>query len=269
MREPRGKIAKWFGTTTDIEDRKRSELLRAEMAHVNRVSTMGELLASMSHELKQPITASALNASTALHWLQHDPPDVNAASELTNKIIKSSKLAGEIIDRLRSLYKKALPKREPLILNEIIDEMIGMVRAEAVRHGVSIHADLADGLSAVCADRVQIQQVLMNLMLNGIEAMSDTGGVLTVKSQMTAEGRIQISVIDTGPGLPPDDVGRIFDAFFTTKPQGSGMGLAISKSIVESHDGRIWANRNSGRGAAFEFTLPATAAQSESSSDEE
>jgi signal transduction histidine kinase len=260
MREPRGRVAKWFGTTTDIEDRKRSELLRAEMAHVNRVSTMGELLASMSHELKQPITASALNASTALHWLQHDPPDVNTASELTNKIIKSSKLAGEIIDRLRSLYKKALPKREPLMLNEIIDEMIGMVRAEATRHGVSIHADLADHQLPVSADRVQIQQVLMNLMLNGIEAMNDTGGVLTVKSQSSEGGQIQISVNDTGPGLPPGDADRIFDAFFTTKPQGSGMGLAITKSIVESHGGRIWVNGSDSHGATFHFTLPAAPA---------
>jgi PAS domain S-box-containing protein len=260
MRETRGKITKWFGTTTDIEDRKRSELLRAELAHVNRVSTMGELLASISHELKQPITASALNASTALLWLQHDPPNVNAASELTGKIIKASKLAGEIIDRLRSLYKKTLPKREPLALNEVIGEMIGMLRAEAAQHGVSIRTDLADNLSTVSADRVQIQQVLMNLMLNGIEAMSDTGGVLTVTSQSTEGGQIQSSVIDTGPGLPPADAIRIFEPFFTTKPQGSGMGLAISKSIVESHGGRIWAHRNSDRGATFHFTLPAAPA---------
>jgi signal transduction histidine kinase len=141
--------------------------------------------------------------------------------------------------------------------------MLGMLRAEAARHGVSIRADLADNLSAVSADRVQIQQVLMNLMLNGIEAMSDTGGVLTVKSEMTTEGRIQISVIDTGPGLPPDEVSRIFDAFFTTKPQGSGMGLSISKSIVESHEGRIWARSDDGRGAAFSFTLPALPTPSE------
>jgi signal transduction histidine kinase len=201
--------------------------------------------------------------SSALRWLQHDPPNVNAVSELTNQIIKSGKLAGEIIDRLRSLYKKTVPKREPLALNEVIGEMIGMLRAEAARHGVLIRADLADNLSTVSADRVQIQQVLMNLMLNGIEAMSDTGGVLTVKSQMTADGRIQISVIDTGPGLPPDEVSRIFDAFFTTKPQGSGMGLAISKSIVESHDGRIWASTNDDRGAAFSFNLPAVATPSE------
>jgi PAS domain S-box-containing protein len=268
MRGPRGKIAKWYGTTADIEDRKRAELLRAELAHVNRITTMGELLASISHELKQPITASVLNASTALRWLRHDPPNVNEASKFTNRIVESGKRAGEIIDRLRSLYKKELPKREPLALNEVIGEMIEMMRAEATRHGVSIRADLARNLLTVSADRVQIQQVLMNLMLNGIEAMNDTGGVLTVKSQSREDGQIHISINDTGPGLPPGETGRIFDAFFTTKPQGSGMGLAICKSIVESHGGRIWANGNGGHGATFNLALPAMTAKSEASSAE-
>jgi signal transduction histidine kinase len=194
---------------------------------------------------------------------------VNEASKFTNRIVESGKRAGEIIDRLRSLYKKELPKREPLALNEVIGEMIEMMRAEATRHGVSIRADLARNLLTVSADRVQIQQVLMNLMLNGIEAMNDTGGVLTVKSQSREDGQIQISVNDTGPGLPPGETGQIFDAFFTTKPQGSGMGLAICKSIVESHGGRIWANGNGGRGATFNFTLSAIAAGSEASNAEE
>jgi PAS domain S-box-containing protein len=268
MRGARGKIAKWYGTTADIEDRKRAELLRAELAHVNRITTMGELLASISHELKQPITASVLNASTALRWLRHDPPNVNKASTLTNKVVESGKLASEIIDRLRSLYKKEHPKREPLALNEVIDEMIEMMRAEATRHGVSVRADLARNLPTVSADRVQIQQVLMNLILNGIEAMNDTGGVLTVKSRSREDGQIHISVSDTGPGLPPGETGRIFDAFFTTKPQGSGMGLAISKSIVESHGGRIWANGDGGCGATFNLTLPAMTAGSDASSTE-
>jgi PAS domain S-box-containing protein len=268
MRGPRGKIAKWYGTTADIEDRKRAELLRAELAHVNRITTMGQLLASISHELKQPITASVLNARTASRWLKHDPPNVNKASELTNKVIESGKLAGEIIDRLRSLYKKAPSKREPLALNEVIGEMIEMMRVEATRHAVSIRANLARNLPSVSADRVQMQQVLMNLILNGIEAMNDTGGVLTVKSRLQEDGQIHISVSDTGPGLPPGEDGRIFDAFFTTKPQGSGMGLAISKSIVESHGGRIWANGNGDRGATFNLTLPAMTAGSDASSAE-
>ena len=259
MRGPRGRIDKWYGTTTDIEDRKRAELLRAELAHFNRLSTMGELLASISHDLKQPIAASVLNAQTASRWLKHDPPNVNAASEMTDKIIKSSKLAGEIIDRLRSFYKKALPNREPLAVNEVVDEVIGMLRAEATRYGVSLRAELASNLPTVSGDRVQIQQVLMNLMLNGIEAMHETGGILTVTSQLTADGQVQLSIIDAGLGLPQVDAGRIFDPFFTTKPLGSGMGLAISKSIVESHGGRIWASVNGLRGAAFHFTLPVLA----------
>jgi PAS domain S-box-containing protein len=268
LRGPRGKVAKWYGAATDIEDRKRAELLRTELAHVNRISTMGELLASISHDLKQPIAASVVNASTALRWLKRDPPNVSEARESTNRIIESGKLAAKIIERLRSLYTKAPPKREPLALNEVVGEMIGLLRAEATRHGVSIRADLARNLPSVSADRVQIQQVLMNLVLNGIEAMHDTGGVLTVKSQ-SEDGQIEISVNDTGPGLPPGEAGRIFDAFFTTKPQGSGMGLAISKSIVESHGGHIWANGNGGRGATFHFTLPAQAAGSEVSNAEE
>jgi signal transduction histidine kinase len=142
-------------------------------------------------------------------------------------------------------------------VNEVIGEMVELLRGQATRHGVSLRADLANDVPGVIADRVQIQQVLMNLMLNGIEAMSDTGGVLTVKSQLREHGQIEISVNDTGPGLPPGKADQIFDAFFTTKPQGSGMGLAISKSIVESHGGRIWANPEGGHGATFHFTLPA------------
>ena len=143
-----------------------------------------------------------------------------------------------------------------LFLNEVISDMAGMLRSEARKHGVSIRTNLKDDLPMTVADRVQLQQVLMNLMLNGIEAMKETGGVLTVNSQLGADGQIEISVNDTGPGLPPGNADQIFDAFFTTKPQGSGIGLAISKSIVESHGGRIWANGNGGRGAMFHFTLP-------------
>jgi signal transduction histidine kinase len=154
------------------------------------------------------------------------------------------------------LYKKAPAKRELVTINEVIGEMIVMLRSEARRHGVSVRTDLKEDLPVTLADRVQLQQVFMNLMLNGIEAMKETGGVLTVKSQLGDDGQIEICVKDTGPGLPVEEVDQIFDAFFTTKPQGSGMGLAISKSIVESHGGRIWASGNVGRGATFHFTLP-------------
>ena len=189
------------------------------------------------------------------------------ASDALERILKDGERASGIIDRLRSLYKKAPSKREPVAVNEIIGEMVVLLRSEATPHAISVRADLADGLPTVIADQIQIQQVLMNLMLNSIEAMSETGGVLTVKSQLTEGGEILISVNDTGPGLPQGKGDQIFDAFYTTKAQGSGMGLAISKSIVESHGGRIWANGNGGRGATFHFTLPAASVESTQSTD--
>ncbi|MGO9445550.1 MAG: ATP-binding protein, partial [Thiobacillaceae bacterium] len=236
----RGKVVKWCAVATDIEDRKRAEQLQADLAHVNRVSTLGELAASISHELNQPIAAAIMNADLSLHCLHRDPPDLPQIQERTTRIIEMNTLASEIIDRLRSLYKKEPPKRVPLAVNEVIGEMAELLRGQAMRHGASLRTDLVDDLPNVIADRVQLQQVLMNLMLNGIEAMGETGGVLTVKSDIRPDGQIEISVNDNGPGLPPGKADQIFDAFFTTKPQGSGMGLAISKSIVESHGGQIW-----------------------------
>jgi PAS domain S-box-containing protein len=261
LRDNRGKIVKWCAVANDIEDRKDAEQLRADLTHASRVSTMGELVASFSHELAQPLTVTTAHAKASLRWLQRDPPDVTEARKGTEKIIEASALASEIINRLRSLYKKAPPKRELVAMNEIVGEMAGMMGGEARGHGVSIRTDLKDDLPMNVADRVQLQQVLMNLMLNGIEAMKDTGGVLTVKSQLGEAGQIQISIHDAGPGLPLGKADQIFDAFFTTKPQGSGMGLAISKSIVESHGGRIWADGDGGRGATFHFTLPAASAE--------
>jgi PAS domain S-box-containing protein len=261
LRDARGKIVKWCAVANDIEDRKDAEQLRADLTHASRVSTMGELVASISHELAQPITATTNHAKASLRWLQRDPPDLTQVRKGTERIVEAGTLASEIINRLRSLYKKAPPKRELVAINEVIGEMARMLRGEARGHGVSIRTDLKDDLPMTVADRVQLQQVFMNLMLNGIEAMKDTGGVLTLKSQLGEDGQIQISVNDTGPGLPPGNVDQIFDTFFTTKPQGSGMGLAISKSIVESHGGRIWANGDGGRGATFHFTLPAAPAE--------
>jgi PAS domain S-box-containing protein len=259
LRDPHGKTVKWYGTLTDIEDRKRAEQLQAELIHASRVSTMGELVASISHELAQPITVTTNHAKASLRWLQYDPPELTEVRKGTEKIVEAGTLAAKIIERLRSLYKKASPKRELVAINEVIADMTGMLRSEARTHGVSIRTDLKDDLPMAVADRVQLQQVLMNLMLNGIEAMKDTGGAaITVSSLLGADDQIEISVSDMGPGLPAGKADQIFDAFFTTKPQGSGMGLAISKSIVEWHGGRIWASDNCGeRGATFHFTLPA------------
>jgi len=256
MRDKGGRIVKWYGVTADIEDRKRAEQLQADMAHTNRVSLMGELAASISHELKQPITASITNARTSLRWLRRDHPDVEEACEATERIVQDGVRATDIIDRLRSLYKKSPPQRELVEVNEIVREMVVLLRGEANRYAVSIRTDLADDLPKITADRVQLQQVLMNLILNAIEAMRETGGIVTVTSKLDQDGRVLISVIDTGAGLPAQKADAIFNAFFTTKAQGSGMGLAISRSIVESHGGRLWATGNDGRGATFHFAMP-------------
>jgi PAS domain S-box-containing protein len=256
LRDKRGKVVKWYGVATDIQDRKRAEQLQTDLAHTNRVSILGELVASISHELAQPITATTNNAKASLRWLQRDPPDLTQVRKGTERIIEAGAFASEIIDRLRSLYKKAPPKRELVAINEVIREMVLLLRGEANEYAVSMRADLAADLPKIAADRVQLQQVLMNLMLNGIEAMKETGGVLTVKTGRGKGDQVLISVSDTGVGLPDGRADEIFNAFFTTKPQGSGMGLAISRSIVESHGGRLWATSHDGRGATFHFTLP-------------
>jgi len=256
LRDKRGKVVKWYGAATDIQDRKRAEELQADLAHTNRVSTLGELAASISHELKQPIAAAMANAQASLRWLNRDQPDLDQARRAAEGIVKEEVRAADIIDRLQSLYKKAPPQRESVDAGEIIGEMVLLLRGEANEYGVSIRTDLAADLPKIIADRVQLQQVLMNLMLNGIEAMKETGGVLTVTTGRGEGGQVLISVIDTGVGLPAGKADEIFNAFFTTKLQGSGMGLAISRSIVESHGGRLWATSHDGRGAAFHFTLP-------------
>jgi signal transduction histidine kinase len=245
----------WCGVGTDIEDRKRAEELQSELAHMDRVTVLGELAASISHELKQPLTASMINARTSLRWLRGEEPNVPEAREAIERIVQDGGRATEIIDRLRALYTKTPVSREPVNVNNVVREMTMLLRDEANRYAVSIRTDLASTLPDVTADRVQLQQVLMNVMLNGIEAMNETGGVLMIMSAMD-DGRVQISVSDTGVGLPAESVGRMFDAFVTTKPHGSGMGLSISRTIIESHGGRIWATANDGRGATFHFSLP-------------
>ena len=259
LRGKRGKIVKWYGVINDIEDRKRAEQLQADLAHVNRVSTMGELTASLAHEIKQPIGAAVTNAEACARLLDRDQPDVFEAREAALEMAKDATRAAHIIDRVRSLYRKGSPQMDTVDVSEVIGEMFVILHNEANRHSVNISTDLAEGLPRVMADRVQLQQVLMNLMLNGIQAMEETGGLLTIKTQLDQDGRVQISVSDTGVGLPADKAEQIFDAFFTTKPEGSGMGLAISRSIIESHGGRVWVAANSGKGAAFHFTLPAAA----------
>ena len=265
LRDENGKIRKWYGTLTDIEDRKRAEQererlrqLEADLAYMSRVMTMGELAASLGHEVKQPIAAAAMNAEACTRWLHRDVPDVTQACHAASLMIADVTRAAEIIDRVRSLYRRGTPIRELVDLNEIIREMVVLLNDTADRNSVSIRTELDVSLPTARADRVQLQQILMNLMSNGIEAMQATGGELSVTSRRTEDGQLLISVSDSGVGLPVDGPERIFEAFFTTKPHGTGMGLSISRRIIESHGGRLWASPNAGRGATFQFTLPPT-----------
>jgi PAS domain S-box-containing protein len=259
---PTGELVQVVGTMVDITERKRAEeareklrQLEADLAHTNRVSTLGEMAASLAHEIKQPIAAAITSANSCMEWLAHEPPNLDRARAAATKMDKYGNRAAEMIDRIRSLYKKSPPQRELVDVNEIIEELLTLLKCEADRYLVAMRAELTTALPKIVVDRVQLQQVFMNLMVNAIEAMKDSGGELTIRSQRE-DSQLQFSVSDTGVGLPTEKVDQIFSAFFTTKPQGSGMGLAISRSIVESHGGRLWATANDGQGATFHFTLP-------------
>jgi signal transduction histidine kinase len=210
----------------------------------------------LAHEIKQPIGAAVTNAEVCLRLLNRNSPDVPEAREAALEMTKDARRAADIIDHVRLLYQKGRPQLKLVDVNEVIAEMLVMLRNQANHHSVTMRTDLAEGLPTVMADRVQLQQVLMNLMLNGIEAMKDTGGDLSIRSQLSEDGELLISVTDNGIGLPAGRADEIFNAFFTTKSQGTGLGLAITRSIVESHGGRVWANANARQGTTFHFTLP-------------
>ena len=230
---------------------------QADLARISRVTTMGELTASLAHEVNQPIAAAITNANTCLRWLMRDPPDVDEARQAASRMVKDTTRAADIISHVRLLFKKGGGERDLVDINDVIREMIVLLRNEANLHSVAIRAEFGADLPNVMADRVQLQQVLMNLMLNGIDAMKDINGEreLAVKSG-EKDGQLLISVSDSGVGLPAQQADQIFNAFFTTKDHGTGMGLSISRSILESHGGRLWAAANSPRGASFYFTLP-------------
>ena len=238
------------------EERERSRQLEADLARINRMSMMGELAASLGHEINQPIGAAAINATACLRWLQHEPPAIEEARQTASRIVSDLARVGDIIQRNRSLYSRGTPQREPIDLNETIRQMVVLLHDAANRQSISIRTDLDAALPTTTADHVQLQQVLMNLMLNGIEAMQDESGELSVTSTRAEDGQLLISVSDSGVGLPGEEPDRIFEAFFTTKPQGTGMGLSISRRIIESLGGRLWASPNTGRGATLQFTLP-------------
>jgi PAS domain S-box-containing protein len=260
-----GEITEVVGSVRDVTERNRAQeqrerlrQLETDLAHMNRVTMLGELASSLAHELNQPIAAAITSANACLRWLAHNPPDLERARAAVTRIENDGSRAAEIIQRMRAFYKTgAPPKRELVDLNQVAREMLALLRNEADRHSISLRTELALQLPQIIADRVQLQQVLMNLLLNGIEAITDGPGELIIRSQSTEDGRLLISVTDTGVGLPSENLDRLFSAFYTTKPQGTGMGLAISRSIIEAHGGRLWATANAERGATFHFTLPA------------
>jgi signal transduction histidine kinase len=241
------------------KENERIERLRqaqTDLDRASRVITMGELAASLAHEIKQPIGAAVTNAEVCFRLLDRDQPDLPEAREAALEMMRDARRAADIIEHVRSVYRKGSSAQEIVDVNEVIREMVAMLQKEADRHSVRMSTDIAAEPTRVMADRVQLQQALMNLMRNGIEAIEDTTGELSIKSQSRENGQVLISISDTGVGLPTGNADQIFDAFFTTKSQGTGLGLAITRSIIESHGGRIWATSNSGGGATFHFTLP-------------
>jgi len=267
LRDAPGKIIKWYGTGIDIEDRRRAEeslrQAQADLAHVNRVTTMGELTATLAHEVNQPIAAASINANVCLRLLKRDEPDLEEASRAATRMVGDVNRAAEVISRVRQFFRKGSPLREPVDLNELIRGMTGILRNELSQHSIGVRMELAADLPPVMADRVQLQQVLMNLMMNGIDAMKNVNGIrqLSLISERGEDSVLLVSVEDTGLGLPVEQADQIFTAFFTTKSYGTGMGLSISRSIIESHGGRLWAGARPECGASFRFTLPAAAAE--------
>ena len=262
LRGPDGDILKWYGTIVDFHDRRQAqEDLRntqAELAHVNRVMTMGELTASIAHEVSQPLAAIIASGDSCTAWLANEPPNLERARAAANRMIQAATQASETVQRIRALFKKTSSIASSVDVNAVIEDTISLLHHETQRHNISLRTELDAGVPAVSADRVQLQQVILNLVMNAIESTASVEGPkrLLIQSALSNPGELLVSVKDTGPGIDAGRADRLFAPFFTTKPQGIGMGLPISRSIIEAHGGRLWAEKNEPRGAVFNFILP-------------
>ena len=256
---PSGDVVEFVGTVMDVTERRRAEEERQALAHAHRVTTMGQLTASIAHEVNQPIAAVLTNAEAALRWLDREPPEMEEARQGIGRIIGNGRRAGQVIDGIRALVRKAEPRQDRLDVNHTILDVIGMTRTEMARNGVALRTRLAADLPAVEGDRVQLQQVMLNLILNAVEAMSgvsEGARELSIGTGEDGESDVRVAVEDSGPGLTRESFERLFDAFYTTKPGGMGLGLSICRSIIEAHRGRMWATPSTPRGVIFQFTLP-------------
>ncbi len=262
MRDAHGKLIKWYGTNTDIDDLKRIEEAQQLLARAGRLTALGELTASIAHEINQPLMAIVMNAATCLRWLGDDQLDVEEARQAADRIVRDGHRAGDIITSIRALARKSPLIMEDVDVNSMIEDVLVLTRGELQRHGITLQKALSAGAGSVIGDRIQLQQVVLNLILNAVEAIgSSEGGPwrLQVTSEMSDKGKVLIAIADSGPGVEPTKLDQIFEAFFTTKPGGLGMGLSICRSIVEAHGGRLWVSPNKPHGSVFSFTLEAAA----------
>jgi PAS domain S-box-containing protein len=270
IRDDSGRIARWYVLMTDIEDRTRAlarlDQMQSDFAHMNRVATMGQLTASITHEVNQPITAAVTYALAARHFLSADPPNFREVDDTLSLIVKEGRRAGEVVERVRALVRKVPARKDAIAINDAILEIIALTRTEAANNSVSVRTQFAGDLPRVQGDRVQLQQVMLNLIINAIQAMRGIGeGARELQISIDAvssEGGVRVGVRDTGPGLSPESLSRLFEPFYTTKPEGMGMGMGLSicRTIIEAHGGRLWAIPCEPQGALFQFTIPAARA---------